>query len=613
MIRTAVALTAALVGAASTFAFPKLAAPKAPPIDLTGYATVETAIKTTAASSGSLTGPAYLGVSVIADAKGRPVAEDVAVKSPAAKAGIKKGDLFIHVGGQPVRTLTAFREWVQAQEPGQPVKLQIERDSKPVELTVTLDPVSRPKRLGGAYLGIELGERKDDEGFRIDRVTIRSPAERAGIQSNDRLLKINGVEVSGPGKLNDTLAERRPGDEIALTIRQNGKDKEIKVTLRTEGIGFGPGPTGTSIGSSTVDVRNKSVVRVAVIPIEFSDIRHNPKITPAELDKAFFSQDVYTGENATGQKAAGSLNDYFREQSAKKVQIVGKVYSWVDVGKKRRDYIQGSGTSNKTAVLTDAIKECFGPWTNMMAPADAIVFIYAGEQVATNRGTVYYPHSGAISVKGLRLPYSVGPEGGSKQSPTGVFVKELAQVFGLPDLAARTENAGSEGLGRWCAMSDPFTTNRPQHLSAWCKEKLGWITPTVIDPTKAQKLVLAPIESSPKECFKVLVRPDGSEYFLLEVRARRGFDADLPGEGLLIWRVVNGRPILEESHGVEGPTGPTVHLAAVPYPSVANDSFTPDTIPSSRSPKGGGLPVHINDIRRLPDGRVSFRVGYEYE
>ena len=64
---------------------------------------------------------------------------------------------------------------------------------------------------------------------------------------------------------------------------------------------------------------------------------------------------------------------------------------------------------------------------------------------------------------------------------------------------------------------------------------------------------------------------------------------------------------------MDGPTGPTVHLSAVPYPSAANNAFTPTTIPSSRSPQGGGLPIHITNINRHPDGRVSFRIGYEYE
>jgi hypothetical protein len=141
---------------------------------------------------------------------------------------------------------------------------------------------------------------------------------------------------------------------------------------------------------------------------------------------------------------------------------------------------------------------------------------------------------------------------------------------------------------------------------------MGWLKPTVIDPTVPQKLILGPVEGSSKECFKILVRPDGSEYFLLENRRKTGFDQGLPGEGLLIWRVVKDRPILEESHGIEGPSGPTLYLESVPYPSPANHAFTPETTPSSRSPLGGGLPVEITRIQRLDDGRISFQIGYEY-
>jgi hypothetical protein len=133
------------------------------------------------------------------------------------------------------------------------------------------------------------------------------------------------------------------------------------------------------------------------------------------------------------------------------------------------------------------------------------------------------------------------------------------------------------------------------------------------DPTVKQKLILAPIEGSATECYKVLVRRDGSEYFLLENRRRIGFDHNLPAEGLLIWRVVRGKPVLEESHGIEGPTGPRLFLSVVPYPSRANTAFTPWTTPSSRSLLGGGLPVHITNIRQLADGRVTFNIGYDLD
>ena len=308
------------------------------------------------------------------------------------------------------------------------------------------------------------------------------------------------------------------------------------------------------------------------------------------------------------------MNDYFVEQSAGGFRLKGKVFDWVEVGKKRADYILGSGTTNLTAVLTDALDKLIArDGKEALNDFDGLLFLYAGEQVRGNRGSVYYPRAGMIrNFQSKRWPFVIIPEGGSRPTPVGGFAKEFAQLLGLPDLAARTEDRGSEGLGAWCLLSNPAKGVRPQHLGAWAKEKLGWLKPIVIDPSVRQKLILAPVEGSSQECYKVLVRPDGSEYFLLENRRKTGFDSSLAAEGLLIWRVVRDRPILEESHGVEGPTGPMVHVDDVPYPSQSNHAFTPETTPSSRSPLGGGLPVSITNIHRLDDGRITFQVGYEY-
>ena len=109
-----------------------------------------------------------------------------------------------------------------------------------------------------------------------------------------------------------------------------------------------------------------------------------------------------------------------------------------------------------------------------------------------------------------------------------------------------------------------------------------------------------------------MIKADGSEYLLLENRRKTGFDTGLLAEGLLIWRVTDDRPLLEESHGVAGAPGPRVLLDAVPFPSAANNAFTPSTTPSSRSPRGGGRPVYITEIRRLGDGRIGFQIGYEF-
>ncbi len=373
-----------------------------------------------------------------------------------------------------------------------------------------------------------------------------------------------------------------------------------------------PGYLGISLdtdGGGNVVV---AAVADAVIMVEYPDVKHSDKTHTQVWSDSFFSTGTYTGKHSLGQQVFGSLNDYFREQSFGKLRVEGKVFDWIEVSKKRVDYQQGT---SKTPFLTESLDKLLArDGKDVLKDFDGLMFIYAGGRVpGTNRGALYWPHRANVTYQNKRWPYFIVDEGGDRMQNISVFCHEFGHMLGLPDLYARPEAPGSEGLGMWCAMSNQAGGGRPQHFSAWCKEQLGWIDPAVIDPTVKQKLILAPVEESPRECFKVLVRPDGSEYLLLESRAKKGFDESIPADGLLIWRVVQRRPILEESHGVAGPVGPQVFSGSVPYPSAANGSFTPYTTPSSRSQLGGGLPVYITNIRRLDGGRIGFEIGYEYQ
>jgi M6 family metalloprotease-like protein len=293
------------------------------------------------------------------------------------------------------------------------------------------------------------------------------------------------------------------------------------------------------------------------------------------------------------------------------LQVEGKVFEYVEVSKKRAEY----ATGNRTALLTEALDKLLArEGKDALKDFDGVFFVYAGNRYPAARGSLYWPHRASVAHNDRRWPYFICEEGGNRMANISVFCHEFGHMLGLPDLYARPENPGMEGVGVWCAMSNQVGNGKPQHFCAWSKEKLGWVKPAVIDPTVKQKLVLSAIEDSPKECFKILVRPDGSEYLLLENRSKKkGFDASLPADGLLIWRVVGNRPFIQESHGITGPSGPRVFISSVPYPSAANDSYTPFTTPSSRPQLGGGPAVYVTNIRRLPDGRVTFHVGYEYE
>jgi M6 family metalloprotease-like protein len=353
------------------------------------------------------------------------------------------------------------------------------------------------------------------------------------------------------------------------------------------------------------------VYRLAIVAIEYPDVKHNARVSPSDWEKALFSTGAYNTTSVTGQKVFGSMNDFYLEQSCGKFRVQGKMFDWVQVRRKRGEYANDTDRYTLLREALDRLLERDGK--KALEGYDGIFFVYAGDRFQTRRGGLYWPHRATVAHGGRRWSYFICPEGGRNMASISVITHEFGHMLGLPDLYARPEVPGQEGVGVWCTMSVGHGRDgRPLHFSAWCKERLGWLTPAVLDPRVKQKLLLAPIEGSSRECYKVLIRPDGSEYLLLENRTRKGFDQNLPAQGLLIWRVIDGRPVLEESHGIAGPQGPNLFLGSIPYPSGSNNAFTPHTTPSSKSLKGGGLPVHITNIRRLPDGRIAFHIGYEY-
>lgn len=598
--------------------------------DLSAYRTIATAIRAVPATapSGRAGRTGYLGVEVSL-ANGTLVITTIESQSPAALGGLEVGDAILSIAGNTVRSAEDLRQTVQAAAPGESIAVRIERRGKPIDLAVTLGATSRPLRLGQARasLGIQPGDPRQNQGTHILKILPNLPAASAGLCAGDTILAIDGTPLDGATSVNDALAASEIGQTVCLTILREGRRRQVKLELAAEPPpkparpaarpssrpATLPATTQTTSSTTRPSWPESNVYRLAVIGVEFPDAKPNPLITKADWEESIFSRGTYRRANGpTSRPVYGSFNDYFLEVSCGALKIEGKVFDWIALDKKRADY---ADPPNRGVFLNEALERFFARYgADALDSYDGLCFLIAGTRYPTGlRNSIFWPHRNVHTYKGKKYSYFTGPEGGNQMTSISTPCHEFGHMLGLPDLYARPENPGSEGMGQWCAMSLQISGGRPQHYSAWCKERLGWLKPAVIDPRVKQKLILSPVENSPTECFKVLVRADGSEYLLLENRRKIGFDQGLPGEGLLIWRVVQTRPVLEESHGIEGPPGPSAFPACVPYPSAANNAFTPYTTPASRSMLGGGLPVHITSIRQLPDGRVTFHIGYELQ
>ncbi len=582
--------------------------------DLTGYRTLQEAITTQVheakTESAGLAG--YLGLSLEKSSSGGWIVDETALGSPAQKAGIKQGDSVLAIDGSAIRSIDDLRTLIQAHQAGDMIKIALQRQDQKLDVNATLDALSRPLDDGNIrpMMGVRMGTPSEAIGIPVTFVTTGMPASKAGVRIGDVILKVNEAELGEALSLTDKLSEYKPGDSVNVLIKRGDKQFSKAVTLAADENGSVP-----SEEQRTLKPWKKDSIRLAVLLVEFADTKHSDKIPLQEWQNLFFSRDTYHTTNATGQKTYGSVADYYHEASCGKLRVEGKIFDWVASKKNREEFNQGRLGKNRNTLFNEAVNALKArDGADALKDYDALEIIYAGARFPeANRGSLLWPHRSSVNIDGKVWPYVIVAEGGKNMANISVICHENGHVLGLPDLYARPENPGSEGAGRWCIMSNHNNNGQPQHFCAWSKEQLGWLTPAVIDPSVKQKLILSPIEGSDHECYKVLVRADGSEYFLLENRRKKGFDTGLLAEGLLIWRVVANRPILEESHGISGPSGPRVHVNAVPFPSKSNSAFTPYTQPSSRPQLAGGAAVSITNIRQLADGRITFEIGREFE
>lgn len=80
-----------------------------------------------------------------------------------------------------------------------------------------------------AFLGVMSEE--NEKGAKINIVSENSPAEKAGLQPNDIIKKVNDKNVDGPKSLYEVVGTMKPNDKITITYLRDGKELTTNATL----------------------------------------------------------------------------------------------------------------------------------------------------------------------------------------------------------------------------------------------------------------------------------------------------------------------------------------------------------------------------------------------
>ena len=383
--------------------------------------------------------------------------------------------------------------------------------------------------------------------------------------------------------------------------------------------------------------------RIPVLLVQYSDKKmSNTKST-------FVSQ--YT-------QGSNSVHQYFVDQSNGLYSPQFDVYGIYTLNSTRATYGGNSGGNDKgvARMVGEAIDKAGSEidWSKYDndgdGEADVCIVVYAGPgeaQGATSdavwpcqwslaAGKSYNDGTGTRTRNNTKIDrFAVFNEtNGSSDSNTkidgiGTFCHEFSHCLGLPDFYETTYSNGYYGIGSWSLMDYGSYNNNgytPIGYNAYEKNFMGWLDYET--PKDNTKYTLPVFNKGNDKAVKITSQLNSNEYFILENRAKQGWDSYIQDEGLMITHV---------TYVASRWTANTVNNNAVQLMTIipadntlstknestdlfgqTNHAFTKSSTPASKlnlkssgslaSTTGGAgtLDKPVTDIQLNSDGTVSF-------
>ncbi len=143
--------------------------------------------------------------------------------SPAAKAGIQRGDVATEINGMPVSSLEDFQDRIDHLE-GKPFNLKVQRGSESVVITDIKPELHKeaPYLVGIQYQGTEAP-------LKVVGTMAGFPAEAAGIQPNDVIKLADGKAMKNVNEFVE-LVQIKKEQPVELTVERGDKEIAVKIT-----------------------------------------------------------------------------------------------------------------------------------------------------------------------------------------------------------------------------------------------------------------------------------------------------------------------------------------------------------------------------------------------
>ncbi len=296
-----------------------------------------------------------------------------------------------------------------------------------------------------------------------------------------------------------------------------------------------------------------------IILVNFSNVSFK-----SENNNALY-QRIANEKNFSYGNFKGSMYDYFYAQSDGQFELTFDVVGPVTVSNTQSYYgsndSQGSDKHPATMVI-EALKKADSEvnfadydWDGD-GEVDQVYVVYAGKGEADGgASTTIWPHewqlssaasygdgSGVQTLDGVKIDtYACGGElDGQTGSIAGIgtMCHEFSHCLGYPDFYD-TDYSGGQGMFEWDLMDSGSYNDdgyRPAGYTSYERWVAGWRTPVELTSTTQVNNMPALTENNATS-YIIYNNGNRNEYFLLENRQKTGWDASIPGAGLLILHV----------------------------------------------------------------------------